>query len=99
MMRKMDEMELKINFDAIRSAWLFTVIALFLWGIYDFINLGIVTLPMYLLIVQHLVYFLATQISKWKVGDGSGASAMIWYSIAFTVCLIGFGAILIFTTR
>lgn len=98
-MRKMDEMETKIALDSIKWAWSFTVIALFIWGIYDFIKLGNITLPFYLLIIQNIVYFFATQISKWKAGDKSGKKSIIWYLTAVVVCLIFFGAILFFLER
>jgi len=98
-MRKMDEMEAKIALDSIKWAWSFTVIALFIWGIYDFIKLGNITLPLYLLIIQNVVYFFATQISKWKAGDSNGKKIIIWYLTAVVVCLICFGAILFFLGR
>ncbi len=47
-MRKMDEMEMKINLDSIRIAWTFTVVSLFAWAIYDFVRTGDITLPFYL---------------------------------------------------
>ena len=33
--RNMDEMELHLSLNAIRVAWFFTVIALFIWGIFQ----------------------------------------------------------------
>ena len=33
--RNMDEMELHLSLNAIRVAWFFTVMALFIWGIWD----------------------------------------------------------------
>lgn len=98
-MRKMDEMETKIALDSIKWAWSFTVIALFVWGVYDFIKLGYITAPFYLLIIQNVVLFFATQISKWKVGDKNGKKAIIWYLTAVVVCLLGFGAIIFFSGK
>ncbi len=94
-MKKMDEMETKISLDAIKWAWSFTVIALFLWGAYDFIKTSTVTLPIHLMIIQNVVYFFATQISKWKMGDESGKKAITWYLVAVVVCLLGFGALIL----
>lgn len=98
-MRKMDELETSIALSSIKWAWFFTVIALFIWGAYDFIKIGEVTLPLYLLIVQNVVYFFATQISRWKVGDEGGKKAIVWYLMAIVVCLLVFGALILFTNR
>lgn len=95
-MRKMDEMELAISLKAIRWAYLFTVLALFVWGIRDFICQGTVTMPIYLLIFQNLVYFIATNISKMKVGDEDGKKSIFRYVFLTVVFLIGFGALLFF---
>ena len=46
--RNMDEMELHLSLNAIRVAWFFTVMALFIWGIWDCVQTGRVTAPMYL---------------------------------------------------
>ena len=53
--RNMDEMELHLSLNAIRVAWYFTVMALFIWGIWDCVQTGRVTAPMYLLIFQNLL--------------------------------------------
>lgn len=94
-MRKMDEMELAISVRAIRWAYLFTVLALLAWGIRDFICQGKVTMPIYLLIFQNLVYFFATNISKIKVGDEEGKKSVIGYVLLTVVFLIVFGALLL----
>ena len=62
--RNMDEMELHLSLNAIRVAWFFTVMALFIWGIWDCVQTGRVTAPMYLLIFQNLLYFLALQVGE-----------------------------------
>ena len=41
--RNMDEMELHLSLNAIRVAWFFTVIALFIWGIWDCVHTGRIT--------------------------------------------------------
>ncbi|MGE4277509.1 MAG: hypothetical protein AB7E30_10100 [Lawsonibacter sp.] len=94
-MKKMDEMELAISLQAIRWAYLFTVVALFAWGIRDFIYQGTVTTPIYLLIFQNIVYFFASQIAKLKVGDVGGKKSIL-LSVVLVVFLIGFGALLLF---
>lgn len=95
-MRKMDEMELAISLRAIRWAYLFTVLALLVWGIRDLICQGTITMPIYLLIFQNVVYFFATNISKMKAGDEDGKKSIIGYVLLSTVFLIGFGALLLF---
>ena len=71
--RNMDEMELHLSLNAIRVAWFFTVMALFIWGIWDCVHTGRFTAPMYLLIFQNLLYFLALQVGRWRAGDRDGA--------------------------
>lgn len=36
--RKMDEMEREISLKSVRVAWFYTVIFLFVWGIYQYLN-------------------------------------------------------------
>lgn len=95
-MKKMDEMELAISLQSIRWAYLFTVIALLAWGIRDLICQGTITMPVYLLIFQNLVYFFATNISKMKAGDEDGKKAIFGYLLLMVVFLLGFGALLLF---
>ena len=95
-MRKMDEMESKINQKGIKWSWAFTVFSLFLWAGYNFVKSHETSLPFFLFILQFLVYFLVTSIEKIKVDDNSGKKQML---ISFVVIflLIIFGAILYFT--
>ncbi len=95
-MKKMDEMQLAISLRAIRWSYLFTVIALLGWGVRDFINQGVITTPIYLLIFQNLVYSLATHISKAKVGDDKGKKSIVLLILLTVVFLIGFGTLLLF---
>ncbi len=60
-MRKMDEMEMAISLKAIKVAWFYTVIFLFIWTIFDYIKTGSFTLALFLLISQNIVY-LASQL-------------------------------------
>ena len=93
-MRKMDEMEMNINLKAIKWSWLFTVIALFAWFVYNFIQTHTFSLAFYLLIMQNLIYFLVSQISKWKMGDENGHKGLLWYVISFVFFLLLFGVLL-----
>lgn len=61
-MKKMDEMEMSINLKAIKMAWFYTVLFLFIWIIYEFTQTGSVGLPFILLISQNLIYLLVRQI-------------------------------------
>ena len=96
-MRKMDEMELAISLRAIRWAYLFTVLALFGWGLWDSIQQGVMTLPLYLVILQNLVYFIALQIFKMRAGDQQGKTSLIACGIMTLVLLLGFGVLLYFS--
>ncbi len=95
-MKKMDEMELAISLQAIRWAYLFTVLALFIWGIRDYICQGTVTIPFFLLIFQNIVYFFASQIAKMKAGDKEGTKSIILSVVLSLMFLFGFGALLLF---
>lgn len=58
MMRKMDEMEMTISLNAIKLAWVYTVVFLFIWIAYDFIIKGSFNEnPAFiLLITQNMIY-------------------------------------------
>ncbi|MGW8113942.1 hypothetical protein ACVS9P_01940 [Caproicibacterium sp. NSD3] len=94
-MRKMDEMELAISLRAIRWAYLFTALALFVWGTRDLICQGKITMPIYLLIFQNLVYYFSTIISKIKVGDEEEKKAFIGFPLLTVAFLIAFGVLLL----
>lgn len=97
-MKKMDEMELAITLKGIKWSWIFMIIALFLWGVYDLVKTQSTSIPLILLSFQFLVYFFVTNISKWKVGDDDGKKALIWYLTGVILLIIAFGAILYFST-
>ena len=92
--RNMDEMELHLSLNAIRVAWFFTVMALFIWGIWDCVQTGRVTAPMYLLIFQNLLYFLALRVGRWRAGDRDGARSFLLYVPLLVVFLLAFGLLL-----
>lgn len=54
---KMDEMEMLIALKSIRAAWAYSVIFLFIWMIYTFVQTSQLGLPFVLLISQNLVLF------------------------------------------
>ncbi len=55
-MRKMDEMEMAISLKAVKWAWAYTVIFLFIWTIYDYTKLGSFnSLAFILLISQNII--------------------------------------------
>lgn len=67
-MRKMDEMELSISLRAMKWAWLYTVLFLFIWTVYDYIKHGDFNSPaFFLLITQNLIYLAISQFLKWKL--------------------------------
>lgn len=95
-MRKMDEMEWKINLKGIKWSYLFLVVSLFIWGACNFIKTQEMSLPSILVILQFLVYFLVTSIAKSNVDDDSGKK-QIFISLGVIFLLLVFGAILYFT--
>jgi len=94
-MRKMDEMESSINQIGIKWSWFFTVLSLFIWGGFSYYKSQEMSIPMILLIMQFLVYFVVTSIAKSKVDDNSGKKQIL-SSIGILVLLIAFGLILYF---
>jgi prepilin signal peptidase PulO-like enzyme (type II secretory pathway) len=95
-MRKMDEMELKINQKGIKWSWFFMVLSLFTWGGYNYIKTQEISFPLILVILQFLVYYIVTSISKLKIDDDS-SKKQILISIGVLFLLIAFGTILYFT--
>ena len=96
-MKKMDEMELAINQKGIKWSWLFLVVSLFIWGIYDYLKTNRTSLPIILLSMQFLLYFFVISVAKMKVGDDSGKKQILFF-IGFVVLSICFGAILYLTS-
>ena len=92
--RKMDEMELHLSLNAIRAAWFFTVMALFVWGIWEYVQTGCFTAPMYLFVLQNLLYLLALQAGKWRAGDREGTGSFLLYVLLLVVFLLAFGLLL-----
>lgn len=96
-MRKMDEMELRINQEGIKWSWAFLVFSLVIWGGYNYVKSQETSLPVILFILQFFVYFLVTTIEKRKVDDDSGKK-QIMIALASIFLLIVFGVILYVTT-
>lgn len=67
-MRKMDEMEMSISLKAIKCAWIYTIIFLTIWLIYNFIHTGEIGLAGFLLVTQNLVLIAIQYFLKWKLG-------------------------------
>ncbi|MDR0918548.1 MAG: hypothetical protein LBM93_04785 [Oscillospiraceae bacterium] len=88
-MKKMDEMELHIRDKGIKWSWFFTILALFGWGIYDYIKLQSLPIPLILLFIQFLVYFFITNIAKYKVGDKKGKEEIVCFfaGLLFYFCI------------
>lgn len=95
-MRKMDELESKINQKGIKWSWAFMVFSLVIWGGYNYVKSQQTSLPLILFGLQFLVYFFVTSIEKIKVDDNSGKK-QIFIFLGVLFLLIVFGAILYFT--
>lgn len=95
-MRKMDEMESRINQKGIKWSWAFMVFSLVIWGGYNYVKNQETSLPLILFGLQFLVYFFVTSIEKMKVDDNSGKKQIL-ISSGVIFLLILFGAILYFT--
>lgn len=95
-MRKMDEMELKINQKGIKWSWAFTMFSLVIWGGYNYVKSRETSLPFILFGLQFLVYFFVTSIEKMKLDDNSGKKQIL-ISLGVIFLLVLFGAILYLT--
>lgn len=95
-MKKMDEMELKINQKGIKWSWAFMVFSLVIWGGYNYVKTRETSLPIFLFVLQFLVYFFVTSIEKIKADDSSGKKQIL-ISFGVIFLLVLFGVILFLT--
>ena len=91
LLRKMDEMEFRLSLNAIRVAWFFMVMALFVWGTWGYVQTGRFAAPMYLFVFQNPLYFLALQVGRWRTGDRDGAKRLLLYVLLLVLFLLAFG--------
>ena len=89
--RKMDEMELHLSLNAIRVAWFFTVMALFVWGIWEHVQTGRFTAPMYLFLFRTCCTSWLPQVDRWRTGDRDGAKSLLLYVLLLVIFLLAFG--------
>lgn len=69
-MRKMDEMEMSISLKAIKFAWFYGVVFLFIWTIYDYIKLGrFNSIAFILLVSQNIIRVGIELYLKQKMGN------------------------------
>jgi hypothetical protein len=86
--RKMDEMEMSINLQAIRWSHLFTALALFAWGTVEFVrNMHAVPVGWIILGLQNVVWYYATQFLKHRSGDESARKYTL-LSVVLTVVIV-----------
>ena len=56
--KKADEMEMSINFKAMRLSWVFVSVALIIWMFYEFITTGeLNTILFSIVMLQNIIYF------------------------------------------
>lgn len=66
-MRQMDEMEMSISLKAIKIAWFYTILFLFIWTIYDWVQNDTWGLAFFLLITQNILLNGSQLFLKWKM--------------------------------
>ena len=92
--QKMDEMEQQITLRACRAAWVFLVLALFLWEVWELIQGGDTNLPAFLLGTQVVIFCLAQWLGRARGGDDRvKREVVIW--IILTAALVLFGVLLL----
>ena len=90
---KMDEMEQQITLQASQTAWIFLVIALFIWETWELTHGGDTSLPAFLLGAQVVIFCLAQWLGRARVGDDRvKREVVIW--IILTAALVLFGVLL-----
>ena len=67
-MKKMDEMESSISLKAIKWAWVYTVLLLGTWVIYDYIQKKPLGFEFFIFITQNIVLLVVQSILRWKMG-------------------------------
>lgn len=65
MVKKMDEIEMYITLKSLRIAWIFTVICLLVWTIYDGIKTSQLGWPFMLLVTQNIIFYISRFIFKY----------------------------------
>ena len=91
--RKMDEMELQITLHASQAAWIFLVVAIAIWYIWELTHGGEVTLPSFLLGAEVVIFTLARWSGRARMGDGRVKGEVILW-IVLTAALVVFGLLL-----
>ena len=67
--RTMDEMEMSINLQAVRLAWVYGMLFLLVWIGYDWITQGLFNGIAFILMTSQLViYWIVQLFLKWKLG-------------------------------
>ena len=83
----------QITLRACRAAWVFLVLALFLWEVWELIQGGDTTLPAFLLGTQVVIFCLAQWLGRARVRDDRvKREVVIW--IILTAALELFGVLL-----
>ena len=91
--RKMDEMELQITLHASQAAWIFLVVALAIWDLWEITHGGEAALPSFLLGAQVVIFSLARWSGRARMGDGRvKGEVALW--LLLTAALVVFGVLL-----
>lgn len=73
LIKKADEMEMAINFNAMRLSWGFVMIALFAWLVYDWTFLGVFnSILLIIFSLQIIIFFSAKLLMTKKMTNESG---------------------------
>lgn len=69
---KADEMEMSINFKAVRASWIYSLLFLIVWNIFSVIKTGDIELiPFILMVSETLIMFVVKSILTKKMSDDS----------------------------
>lgn len=92
---KADEMERSIQLKSIRFAWIYTLIFLIAWSLYESckvyrFNEPLNSIPSFLLISQNLVLIFSQLFFRQRMVDGAeeGNKSSVWKSVMVTVIVV-----------
>lgn len=97
-MKKMDEMQLYISAKSIKIAYIYTLIFLVVWMIYEYINTGKSGLPSLLIITQNLVLMGSMAILNRRMGCKGTLNfynSILFIAIFIAVIVISIGMALL----
>lgn len=87
-MRKMDEMERRMNDKSVRTSWAFGLISLLIMNIYTVIESGEMHWSFSIMLGMLIIYRLTYVYEQYKMGDRTALSAIFWLLLTIIITLV-----------